>query len=153
MTMTDRSVSVLVADDEEALLDLASRFLRRHGYRVVPARSGEEALLVFERSLEPIYVAVLDLCLPDIDGVTVYRRLLAGRPGLGVVFASGREEDELPEDLRTDGRVSFLQKPFRGCELLQAVDRLLEGAPEPPPPLSSRKGRRTAPAASSGGCP
>ena len=151
--MAAPTTTVLVADDETALLDLATRVLRRQGHRVLPATSGEEAIRVFESSLEPIHVVILDLCLPDVDGVTVLRRLRTLRPNLGVVFASGHEKDELPEDLRTDDRVSFLQKPFRGRDLVEAVSSLLDGTRSDSSSLSSPMGRRSVPVASSGGCP
>lgn len=151
--MASPSATVLVVDDESALLDLATRVLRRHGHHIIPARSGEEAVRVFSSSLVPIHVVILDRGLPDGDGVEFFRRLRAIRPDLAVVFASGSEEDELPHNLRNDERVSFLQKPFRSQQLVAVLDRLLESVRIDATSLSSPKERRTAPVASSGGCP
>lgn len=108
--------TILVVEDERAILSLATTILERGGYRVVPARSVEEAFAVAGVDTPPSLV-VTDLALPDGSGREVADGLRERWAGLSIVFVSGHPESEadLPEG------VSFLAKPFGPSELLRAV--------------------------------
>ena len=106
-----RSVTVLLAEDEEAVRMLAFEFLTAAGYRVFVASDGERALQIAESLNEPIHVLVTDVVMPKMRGPELAKRLRVTRPDLKVVFMSGYlEQTEGGEDFT--GSASFLQKPF-----------------------------------------
>ena len=106
------SETVLVVDDEDALLDLARTVLERLGYRVLVAHDGAEGVEVFRREQGRIDVVVLDRTMPRLSGRDTLRELRLLRPDVAVVFSSGYEPGSGPRagaELEADG---FLPKPY-----------------------------------------
>lgn len=119
---------VLVADDEVRILKLVSLALRQEGFRVVTAENGEEALGKAERYRPD--VVILDIVMPDIDGIEVMRALRERRSvPIVLLTAKGSTSDKaLGLDLGAD---DYLAKPFHPDELaarLRAVLRRAAGA-------------------------
>jgi PAS domain S-box-containing protein len=114
---------VLVVDDDEAVLELASEFLRRAGYVSQPATGGVEALERFREDPQAIQVVVLDLTMPDMDGREVFRELRSIRPDLPVVLATGYSRGALEESFPDERGVHFLRKPYEPEQLLDAIQR------------------------------
>lgn len=110
---------VLVVDDEAPLRSLLGRALEREGFAVAEAADAGTAVGRF-RDLAPS-VTVLDLVLPDRDGISLLAELKALDPGAAVIVVTGRGDEEAA--LRA-GAVSFYRKPFRLPELVQEVRRL-----------------------------
>lgn len=103
------STSVLVVDDEPLITDMVSKFLTRRGYTVLSASNGREAL---ERVVEKRPdVIVLDLYLPDLNGIDVMQELRRNRyPGRIVILTAGQEEDLLQQALQLDA-IDIVTKP------------------------------------------
>ncbi len=78
---------ILVADDEPEIVDLCSRLLIGQGYSVQPAMSGQEAIAHLET--EPFDLLVIDIKMPDMDGLTVLRRGRELNPDLAAVVITG----------------------------------------------------------------
>ncbi len=119
--------TILVVDDNESVVVLAARILRRAGYRVVTATEGPGAVEVFAQNAEVIGAAVVDVTMPGMSA----EELLAALRGAGlrvpVVLSSGFAAEEIAGRF-APGRVSaFLPKPYRSEELLAAVARALDG--------------------------
>ena len=128
---------VLVVDDEPAIGDVVSRYLQRAGYETTVARTGRDALGRAE-AVRPD-VVVLDLMLPDIDGLEVMRRLRRDnwRRGAIILLTARGEESDRVVGLRL-GADDYVVKPFSPAELVARVDavlRRLEPVPERLPPL------------------
>ena len=127
---------ILVVEDEPAIADIVSRYLRRAGYDTVVADTGHQALGRAEAAHPD--VVVLDLMLPDIDGLEVMRRLRRGNRGRGAIIlltARGEESDRIT-GLRL-GADDYVVKPFSPAELVARVDAVLRridpiGEREPP---------------------
>jgi DNA-binding response OmpR family regulator len=118
----NRSVSVVVVDDERPLVDLVSRYLRREGYEVHAAYDGDEALSVI-REVGPD-VIVLDLMLPGIDGLEVARRVREhGDPYIVMLTARSDEVDRIV-GLRV-GADDYVTKPFSPNELVARIQAML----------------------------
>jgi two-component system KDP operon response regulator KdpE len=116
---------VLVCDDEPQILRALRVILRDAGYEAVPAASGEEALDL--AAVRPPEAAILDLMLPDIDGVEVTRRLRewSGMPIL--VLSAVGEEDRKVEALAA-GADDYVTKPFGPRELVARLEAALRRA-------------------------
>ncbi len=127
---------VLVVEDEPAIADVVSRYLERAGYETAIAPTGRDALGRAERKHPD--VVVLDLMLPDIDGLEVMRRLRRdNRRGAIILLTARGEESDRIVGLRL-GADDYVVKPFSPAELVARVDavlRRIEPVPEREPPL------------------
>src|SRR5947207_1504074 len=82
-------LTVLVADDEEIVLNFVSLVLRKAGFPVIAALGGTQALELVRNSREPILLAVLDMVMPDLNGPEVFFQLREIYPGIRALFMSG----------------------------------------------------------------
>lgn len=115
---------VLVVDDDPLQRQVTGQLLRKLGYQVEEATTGEEAVdLVREHGVD---LLVLDMIMPPgIDGAETYRRVLQVRPGQKAIILSGFAESDRVEVARDLGAGAFLRKPVRKQELAQAVREVL----------------------------
>ena len=114
-------VTALVVDDERISRHVASRMLRELGLRVLEADGAEEALDVFRISQQPIDLVLLDVVMPETDGVELAEQILAHRPGQRILFMSAHPAEVLSEHGLQDLDVHFLAKPYTMDELLSKV--------------------------------
>ena len=106
----DASATVLVAEDEEGVRQLAVESLERRGYRVMAAASGEEALKLANAFDGTIHLLLSDVVMPGMKGPELAERLRALRPGIRVLLMSGYAADVVtPSDLK---EATLLSKPF-----------------------------------------
>lgn len=116
--------TILLAEDEAMVRDLAVRVLERAGYRVLVARDGEEAMIQFGRHEQEIDLALLDVVMPRMNGSAVFQAIKERRPQLTCVLTTGYSFDTL-ERSRIPADTSILQKPYRPDELLRHVHQML----------------------------
>jgi two-component system KDP operon response regulator KdpE len=116
---------ILVCDDEPQILRALKVILRDAGYEAVTARTGEEAL--DRAAVKPPEAAILDLMLPDIDGVELTRRLREWSEMPIVVLSAVGEEDRKVEAL-TAGADDYVTKPFGPRELIARLEAVLRRA-------------------------
>ena len=115
--------TVLVVDDDPTVREVVATYLRRDGLDVVEAADGPSALAA-DAEAEPALV-VLDLMLPGLDGLEVFRRLRARRGGVPVVMLTARG-DEADRVLGLEvGADDYVAKPFSPRELVLRVQALL----------------------------
>lgn len=120
--------TILLVDDEPALLRLMSTALGAAGYAVVQARNGAEAASFFQRQGVTIDLLITDMQMPYVDGAELVAALRKLQPSLKVIGISGRAA-------QAEGTDAFLTKPFAHEELLASVRALLdESRADPPPP-------------------
>ena len=118
------SGTVLLVEDEPMVRTVAERALTRHGYTVISANSGEEALEILGRG-ETIDLLVSDVVMPGMDGPAMVREARESRPDIKVLFMSGYAEEQLRKSIDIDN-VAFLPKPFSVQELAEAARQVLE---------------------------
>jgi two-component system cell cycle sensor histidine kinase/response regulator CckA len=120
------SGTVLLVEDEPMVRTVAERALTRHGYSVVTANNGFEALEILNRGDEFVLL-ISDVVMPEMDGPTMVREARESRPELPVLFMSGYAEEQLRKSIDLD-KVAFLPKPFSVQELAEAARKALTPA-------------------------
>jgi CheY-like chemotaxis protein len=113
------SRSVLVVEDEDALREVISEYCALHGFEVLEATNGLEALVQVKRA-RPSAV-VLDLMLPRLGGLDALKRIRAFDPSITVVVVTGAEDAELHRRARSLGAAALFVKPVRLESLLSAI--------------------------------
>jgi two-component system alkaline phosphatase synthesis response regulator PhoP len=116
------SGSVLLVEDEENLASLVRAYLEQEGYRVISVVTGAEALRVIEA--EPVRLVVLDLNLPDMDGLDVCRQIRT-RSSVPVVMLTARDEETDRLAGLATGADDYIGKPFSPRELVARMKAVL----------------------------
>lgn len=117
--------TILVVDDDPEVRELTQEALDGHGYTVLAATSGEEALLAYAERGNNVDLIILDLGMPGMGGRQCLRELLRLDPEARVLIASGYATGDLAEEVRQDGAAGFIGKPFHLAELLARVREVL----------------------------
>ncbi|MDQ3079002.1 MAG: response regulator [Pseudomonadota bacterium] len=118
--------TILLVEDEAMVRTVAERALARHGYKVITANNGEEALERLEESGAEVALLISDVVMPVMDGPTMVREARKSHPDLPILFMSGYAEEQLRKSIDI-ANVAFLPKPFSVLELAEAVQRVLLG--------------------------
>ena len=118
--------TVLLVDDEDLVSDLGVRSLTKHGYTVLKAANGREALHLFKKERSRISLVILDLIMPEMGGSECLKQLLKIDPQVNVLVASGFSADASVKETIQMGAKGFVSKPFRVNELLRDVRKVLD---------------------------
>jgi PAS domain S-box-containing protein len=121
--------TVLVVEDEAAVLGVFRMVFERMGYRVLAATTGGQAVETVEGFPERIDLVILDILLPDTDGRRVYPELIQRRPDLKVIVTSGYSVEGPAREVLDAGAQAFLPKPFSLPELRETITRVMGDAP------------------------
>jgi two-component system, cell cycle sensor histidine kinase and response regulator CckA len=113
--------TILLVEDEASLRAVAREILQEHGYRVLVAASGGEALEMSRSHPEPIHLLLTDVVMPGMNGRALAELLVAARTDLGVLYMSGYTNDVLASNGVLAARSHLIEKPFTGLELLDRV--------------------------------
>ena len=114
---------ILVIDDEQGIRDLLDTLLRRKGYDVILADTGEKGLEVFRRARPD--VVVLDLKMPGMDGLTVLQQIRRLNPTQPVIILTGAGSPEREQQVWALGVTEYVEKEFSLHLLGDALKRLL----------------------------
>jgi DNA-binding NtrC family response regulator len=115
---------ILIVDDEEVLRDVLDAVLRREGFEVIPAASGEEALNVLEG--EDVDLVILDVMLPGISGIDTLRAIRIANPHLPVIVITAFSSIDGAIDAMKQGAFHYIPKPFKNEEVIITVNKALE---------------------------
>jgi CheY-like chemotaxis protein len=116
-----RGETILVIEDEEALLELTKEALETYGYNVVTAHNGTQGIARFEEAREKIKLVVTDTDMREMDGLTAARAIREMNPGLPVIIASGTQHDTSQLRRIEADKMVNLGKPYSLEQLLLAV--------------------------------
>jgi two-component system NtrC family sensor kinase len=123
--------TILLVEDEGAVRKLAMKILARHGYRVIEARSGVDALSLWEQHGHQIDLLLTDMVMPDgISGWDLAQRLQVKKPGLKTIYTTGYSLDAIGHDRSLREGINFLPKPYHPHNLVGTVRRCLDQAPD-----------------------
>lgn len=130
---------VLVVDDDEAVRELTAQILIDHGYRVLTACDGTDAIANFAPRASEVRLLLTDLQMPVLGGPALVAALRRLAPGLPVVAMSGA--DSGTSDGHKEFAAAFLAKPFQAETLLTVVRQTLDAATSPPDKTEPQTGR------------
>ena len=119
--------TILLVEDEPAVRGLVHETLRLHGYTVLEARHGIEALLTSAKYVEPIHLLLTDVVMPQMSGPEVAEKILTVRPGIKVLYMSGYPDHPVFDQGGVSRQTGFLPKPFSPHVLAQKVREVLDG--------------------------
>ena len=119
--------TILVVEDEPALLDLAAAMLRKQGYTVLVAATPSEATRLAHETSGDIHLLLTDVLMPEMNGCDLARHLSTLRPGLKRLFMSGHTADFIHSLGLTDGEAPLIHKPFSVGDLTNRVREVLNG--------------------------
>lgn len=117
---------ILICDDEPMMRQVAGNILKRFGYEVLQAGDGITALDIFNRYVREIKLVILDMLLPGMTGLEIFREMKNIDPKVKVLLSSGFGRGENVEQALEEGVAGFLQKPYGFEKLGQAVQELLK---------------------------
>ncbi len=121
--------SILIADDEPAIRKLLLRALNNKNYRLFEASNGKEALAVVRKN--PIDLAILDIMMPDMDGVEALKRIKEIDETIEVLMLTGQPDADLLKEILFDfGAFDYLLKPFDFDELALLIRKCLKNREE-----------------------
>jgi PAS domain S-box-containing protein len=123
------SETILLVEDEEQVRTVTREILRRHGYDVLDAQNGGEALLICEQQTGPIHLLLTDVVMPRMTGPELARRLAPLRPEMRVLYVSGHTETSLGRHGMHEVATPLLQKPITLDGLLLKLREVLDSPP------------------------
>jgi two-component system, cell cycle sensor histidine kinase and response regulator CckA len=119
------SETILLVEDEHALLEIVADFLNDKGYKVIAARDGIEAVDLYRKFKDQIDVVISDIGLPKLGGLEVTRRIRDINPHAKYILASGYADSDESERIRISGGSHFIEKPYKPVELLLKLKEVL----------------------------
>ena len=119
--------TLLLVEDEAAVRSSARRLLERHGYTVLEARHGADALRIVEGLERPVDLVLTDLVMPEMGGQELVERLRARHPTLKVIYMSGYTEKAITTGGMMPEATGFVEKPFTVEQLMRRVREILDG--------------------------
>ena len=118
--------TILVVDDNEQALTLVKEALVTRGFNVLTFNRGNSAMAVLEsKKGDDIDLVIIDLVMPDVDGMELATRILAKRPTIKILVMSGYADDVVVHGIFESKSVDFLGKPFSIRDLFTKVSVLL----------------------------
>lgn len=128
VTKLQGTETILFVDDEPVLRNLGRTLLQKHGYQVLLAEDGVEALEIFQRERDSIDLVILDLTMPRLSGRDTFHALRAIDPDIPALLASGYSSEQLSSEDHAQ-IAGFVAKPYRPRELAALVRETMDRSP------------------------
>jgi two-component system cell cycle sensor histidine kinase/response regulator CckA len=123
--------TILVVDDEKSLQDLVRATLESRKFKVMTAFDGHEAITIYEKNKSKIDIVLLDMLMPNMNGLTTIPALRRINPKIKIIGMSGSLLENLPSDMSTlVQELPFLQKPFDSDDMVMLVNNEIYGLPK-----------------------
>ena len=120
--------AVLVIDDEQIVCMLTRQVLESLGFSVVVAENGRAGLDIYREYAGLIVCVLLDLTMPQMDGIETFHELRKVDDGVKVILSSGYSEEDVASRFTDGGPAGFIQKPYEPAELATLLQEVIEGA-------------------------
>lgn len=122
--MSKNIKKILVAEDEKSIRDFIVINLRRNGYEVYEADDGEQALRIYDENDGDFDVALLDIMMPNVDGLEVCKQLREKSQTLGIVMLTAKTQEMDKVTGLLVGADDYITKPFSPSELMARIDAI-----------------------------
>jgi CheY-like chemotaxis protein len=116
----------LVVDDEKAVLSVCAKMVKLCGFTVITARDGIDAVSKFRKHADEIVVVLMDMAMPNMDGIAAMNEIYSIRPDSRVILSSGFNEDELSKRITDELPAGFIVKPYTMSSLETELKRVLQ---------------------------
>src|SRR5438874_2084028 len=120
-----RPTTILLVEDEPEVRNVICRVLGKHGFTVLQAADGLDALELLNSQTAPIDLLISDVVMPNMNGIELRKRLLETRPDLKVIFLSGYPEGMLQRETLSAKNTFLIEKPFTPSQLADKVKAVL----------------------------
>ena len=121
-----RGRTIMVVDDEEIIVEMATDMLQSIGFNVITASNGFEALDIYKKRMSNIDVVLLDLLMPGMDGVACLNNLKLLNPNIKVIISSGMGAHKNKSDLMKLGIKGYLEKPYSMKSISKTLEYILD---------------------------
>lgn len=118
--------TILLVDDDDVVEAMAREMIEMGGYKVLTARSGEEALETYNAFRDEIALVIMDLIMPGMGGKKCLEKLTKIDPNVKVLVASGYPSDRISRDLEGSRAKGFISKPYDARDVLTAIRQILD---------------------------
>jgi signal transduction histidine kinase len=125
-TLLKGSETILIIDDEDMIIDVTSRMLKKLGYKFLIAQSGHEALELFAAEKNHIDLVILDMIMPSMGGKDIYEALKKINPDVKILLSSGYSISGEAMELINRGCNGYIQKPFSYAQLSLRMREILD---------------------------
>jgi PAS domain S-box-containing protein len=118
--------TIFVVDDEMIVRQMVTAVLKSHGYRVLTAASGEEAIEMVDKLVGQLDIVLLDMVMPGLNGEETFSQLRERDPALPVLLTSGYVQEEITDRLMKKGAIGLVYKPYKSDVLLSHLREALD---------------------------
>ncbi len=117
--------TILIVDDEEMVRTIAVTILEEIGYEILSAANGEEAIEIYKKNSDRIDLVILDMIMPKLNGRETFEQLKSINPNVKVLISSGFTKEGDFAEMKKNGVLGFIRKPYRRVELCRKVSELI----------------------------
>ncbi len=117
--------TILLADDEEMVLEVGAQMLKRLGFNVIGAENGSRAIELFQDHKEIVDIVIIDIVMPDLGGAEVVEAIKKIKPDVIIMLSSGYGRDSKTHEIMRSCR-GFIQKPFSMKELSETINAVMD---------------------------
>lgn len=118
--------SVLLVDDEQRILTVGREICKALGYQVITAASGKEALKIYRRKRNEINLVILDMIMPEMNGLETFMELKKQNPDIKVLLSTGYSIDEKAQEMLRQGCKGYILKPYSVIDFSHKIREVLE---------------------------
>ena len=118
--------SVLLVDDEERILTVGREICKALGYSVITADSGKEALKIYKKKRRSINLVILDMIMPEMNGLETFLELKRMNPDIKVLLSTGYSIDEKAQEMLRQGCKGYILKPYSVIDFSHKIREVLE---------------------------
>ena len=118
----NRQITILIVEDDQDLREVLATSLRNEGYQVISAQDSDEAIASVKA--RKVNIVFMDICLPDMNGVKVYKAIKKIQPAVTTVMMTGFFVQDLVDEAISAGAYDILYKPFTMDDILKVIKKI-----------------------------
>ncbi len=121
ININNGDITLFIVEDEEMILEASSTFLKEHGFNVIDAMNGRDALDIFTKNYKDIDVVILDMNIPEISGIELLNKFLDIDADKKIILSTGYSSDIVEDSKLSKQNIRFLQKPYSLTTLMDTI--------------------------------